>query len=187
MVERALLLLVITVPVIGLDGLAYDAASFSWLVVVVVAVSSFEVNLAEAVSFGFSDVVRWPAVEDVFPGLTIVAALALVKMAEKAESSFSGKIVVIEEDEVVWTAGLVLREDIVTSLVRVVAPLRVLQEVVIVLVTSVFSVVVAEDMAGLLFVLQEVVRVLVTSLFSVVVTVETVKSMFVPVECGALE
>lgn len=53
------------------------------------APSSFAVNFTEAGSFGFSDVVRSLAGEDVSLGLMVVAAFTSVWILEKALSSFS--------------------------------------------------------------------------------------------------
>ena len=61
-----------------LEGLAYSVATVCWEVVVVEEVPSFEVDLTEVGSFGFSDVAKSLAREDVSPGLMIVAALTSV-------------------------------------------------------------------------------------------------------------
>lgn len=63
----------------------------------------------------------------------------------------------------------------VTSLVWVVAPFKVLQGAVIVLVITISSAVEAVEMVILLSVLQEAVMVFVIRLLSVVVIVETVR------------
>ena len=90
-------------------------------------------------------------------------------------SSFSRQVVVVEGKEEAGTTVLVFIGDVVSSLVWVEAPFKVLQDVEIVLVKAVSSVEEAAEIGKLLSVLQEAVMVLVIRLLSVVVAVEMAK------------
>lgn len=87
-------------------------------------------------------------------------------------SSFSRQVVVVEGKEEAGTTVLVFIGDVVSSLVWVEAPFKVLQDVEIVLVKAVSSVEEAAEVGKLLSVLQEAVMVFVIRLLSVVVAVE---------------
>ncbi len=90
-------------------------------------------------------------------------------------SSFSRQVVVVEGKEEAGTTVLVFIGDVVSSLVWVEAPFKVLQDVEIVLVKAVSSVEEAAEIGKLLSVLQEAVMVFVIRLLSVVVAVEMAK------------
>lgn len=90
-------------------------------------------------------------------------------------SSFSRQVVVVEGKEEAGTTVLVFIGDVVSSLVWVEAPFKVLQDVEIVLVKAVSSVGEAAEIGKLLSVLQEAVMVFVIRLLSVVVAVEMAK------------
>lgn len=90
-------------------------------------------------------------------------------------SSFSRQVVVVEGKEEAGTTVLVFIGDVVSSLVWVEAPFKVLQDVEIVLVKAVSSVEEAAEIVKLLSVLQEAVMVFVIRLLSVVVAVEMAK------------
>lgn len=90
-------------------------------------------------------------------------------------SSFSRQVVVVEGKEEAGTTVLVFIGDVVSSLVWVEAPFKVLQDVEIVLVKAVSSVEEAAEVGKLLSVLQEAVMVFVIRLLSVVVAVEMAK------------
>lgn len=89
--------------------------------------------------------------------------------------SFSRQVVVVEGKEEAGTTVLVFIGDVVSSLVWVEAPFKVLQDVEIVLVKAVSSVEEAAEIGKLLSVLQEAVMVFVIRLLSVVVAVEMAK------------
>jgi hypothetical protein len=84
-------------------------------------------------------------------------------------------VVVVEGKEEAGTTVLVFIGDVVSSLVWVEAPFKVLQDVEIVLVKAVSSVEEAAEIGKLLSVLQEAVMVFVIRLLSVVVAVEMAK------------
>ena len=108
-------------------------------------VPSFEVDLTEVGSFGFSDVAKSLAREDVSPGLMIVAVLVFIGDVDSSLVWVEAPFKVLQDVEIV----LVKAVSSVEEAAEIGKLLSVLQEAVMVFVIRLLSVVVAVEMAKL--------------------------------------